>query len=272
MKTKRFIHNNLRREYHVFGSGSEILYSFHGFGQAAIEWKTFEIWLEKRFTVFAFADFLHEQDDFPSERISDHSLGKNEIAAYFLAFAKAEGHHNISLMAYSSGGRTALTLLELNPFEIDELWLFAPDGIKISIWNKLFCRYTFVQNIYKKIIQDPGVFFSLTRFLKRIGIVNSSLAGFVLYSMRNKEKRQKIYDYWMIYRNIIPDIERIISILNNSKVSLHLIFGNDDKIISAKIGREFKRRANKNVDLLELDSGHQLIDVKHLEMLLKHYA
>ncbi len=272
MITKRFIHNDLSREYHVFGNGSEVLYSFHGFGQAAIEWKTFEVWLEKRFTVYAFADFLHEQSEISSEQIADHRLEKNEIAEFFSAFAKVEGHSEIKLMAYSSGGRTALTLLELTPFEINELWLFAPDGIKISFWNNLFCSYNFIQNLYKKIIKNPEMFFSFTRFLNQVGVINSSLTGFVLNSMRNQEKRQKIYDYWMIYRDIVPDIESIIITLNNSKIKLHLIFGKNDKIISVKIGRNFKRRANKNVDLLELDSGHQLIDKKHLKILLEHYS
>ncbi len=266
MKTKRFLHNFQQREYHIFGEGKKVLYAFHGFGRPATEWEVYGPLLEKEFTVFAFCDFLHGES-----RMENKQLQKSEIIEYFKAFANEYSHSSINLMAYSSGARTALTLIESSEFNIAEVFLFAPDGIKLSFWNKLFCKYKFAQSIFNYSIQKPELLFKTTRVLTMFGAINKDLLYFVLVNMRLKQKRQMVYDYWMLYKEIVPDLSLLLHSIQFNNIKVHLIFAKNDRVISPKIGRDFKSKIGENADYLELGGGHLLIHEKHIEAIRKAF-
>ena len=270
-KANTFLHNNLKREYQVLGQGDRILYAFHGFGRSLLEWEVFLPWLGQEFTIFAFADFFHGESEFPINRLALSPLKKEEITAFFTAFAAENDHSDINLMAYSSGGRTVLSLIEMQRFTINEVWLFAPDGIKVSFWNRMFTKHKLIQKLYKRIINKPDFFFKLARSLKKVKLLSPSLTYFVLSNMREKQKRQKIYNFWMVYREIIPDIKEVSQLVNEGMIRLHLIFGEEDVVIPPSIGRDFIKNLGKSADLLELKGGHLLIDLKHLEKLKERF-
>jgi pimeloyl-ACP methyl ester carboxylesterase len=266
MKTKRFLHNFQQREYHVFGKGKKVLYAFHGFGRPATEWQVFSSLLESEFTVFAFCDFLHGES-----RIENKEIQKSEIVEYFKAFADEHEHSSINLMAYSSGARTVLTLIESSEFKIADVYLFAPDGIKIAFWNALFCKYKFVQGIFRYFIEKPKLLFKTTKVLTISGAINKDLRYFVLVNMRLKQKRQMVYDYWMLYKKIVPNLNLVLKSIQDYKIKTHLIFAKDDRVISPKIGRSFKSKIGENADYLELEGGHLLIHEKHIEEIRKAF-
>lgn len=270
-KSNIFLHNSLKREYRVLGQGKRILYAFHGFGRSLSEWEVFLPWLGHEFTIFAFADFFHGKSDFPINRLALSPLKKEEITAFFSAFAADNDHSVINLMAYSSGGRTVLSLIEMKHFTIEEVWLFAPDGIRISVWNKMFTNYKLIQKLFKRIINKPDFFFNLALNLKKAKLLSPNLTYFVLSNMREKQKRQKIYNFWMVYREIIPDVKEVSQLINESKIRLHLIFGKEDEVIPPSIGRSLIKKLGKSADLIELNGGHLLIDLKHLETLKERF-
>ena len=271
MEIKRFIHNDITRKYHVFGQGDEVLYCFHGFGQSPLVWKIFQEWLVKRFLVFAFTDFFHEEErNLGNSQIT--SLKKSNLQLFFKAFSESKGHGSINLMAYSSGGRNALTLIEGAELNIKETWLFAPDGIEQSFWNGLFCSYSFVQRLFKKVIDKPDGLFSIVGILAKLRLIDSSLATFVLFSMRNKSQREKIYRYWMLYKDILPNQKRLIEVIDKGSLNVHLVFGKKDVVIPPEIGRRFMQKCKRGVDLLELDGGHRLIDDRFLKTLEDWYC
>lgn len=271
MKAKFFRHKNIEREYVVFGNGPRILYAFHGFGRSAQEWVVFEEWLKTDFTVYSFYDIFHGKSKFLLNKLEKEPLMKLEICEFFAAFAKDSNHSEVSLMAYSSGARTALTLVEDPPFKLKDVWLFAPDGIKISFWNKLFCRSKWIQKIFRRIVNKPFLFFYLTRTLSKMHLLNRSLSSFVLFNMRSKFKREQVYNYWMTYRLIVPSMNKVIASLIKNSIKLHLIIGRKDTVIDAKTGRKLIKQLNENADLTILESGHQLIEKKHLDVLMKKF-
>lgn len=271
MKTKRFRHKNMEREYIVFGNGPRILYAFHGFGRSFNDWKLFSDWLSSEFTVYSFNDFFHGKSEFPLPRIQNDPLTKREISEYFKAFSESMRHDLVNLMAYSSGGRTAFTLVEEASFKIGEIWLFAPDGIKISFWNNLFCQSSWIQKIFRRIVNKPFFFYSLIKVLSRIHLLNRSLSSFVLFNMRSKFKREQVYNYWMIYKDIIPLMKSVINSIKENDIKLHLIFGKKDVVIEPNAGDQLTKTLKGNVDVLILDGGHQLIVEKHSEFLKNRF-
>lgn len=272
MKTKRFRHNNMEREYIVFGNGPRILYAFHGFGRSSNDWELFSDWLANDFTVYSFNDFFHGKSEFPLSRIQNDPLTKREISEYFKAFSESIGHDLVSLMAYSSGGRTAFTLVEEASLKIGEIWLFAPDGIKISFWNNLFCKSRLIQTVFRRIVNKPFLFFYLTKALSKMHLLNRSLSSFVLFNMRSKFKREQVYNYWMVYKAIIPSMKSVIKSIEENEIKLHLIFGRKDVVIEPKIGEQLTKKLKGNADVLILEGGHQLIVENHLELLKNRYS
>jgi len=272
MKTKRYLHKNLNCEYVVFGQGERILYAFHGFGQSADVWKVFEPWLASAFTIYSFFDFFHGEHSFPEERLKNEPLQKNELADLYNAFANHNGHVKINLMAYSSGARTALSLMELSELTIDEVWLFAPDGIRRSFWNKVFCHYRWVQSLYLKICEKPNFFFKLIKRLGDFGLIDKSFASFVLFSMRTKEKRFLVYSYWMVYRDIIPNMNIIAKNAIEKEMGVHFIFGDADKVISSSIGKMVLRSYSMKADLFLVSGGHHMLVSTNLAALIHRYA
>jgi pimeloyl-ACP methyl ester carboxylesterase len=271
MKEKIFRHNNLSHVYKILGEGSEIIYAFHGFSRPMDEWKAFLPWLGRNYSIFVFADFFHEGSEFPEKRLESQPLLMDEISSFYQAFAKAHLHNKISLIAYSSGGRTALSLIEKNAVKLDKVWLFAPDGLEISFWNKTFSNFRFAQVVFKRIVENPKHFFSFTKILRKSGLLNSSLASFIMYSMRTKAKRQRIYNYWMVYRNIVPDLRAISNEIKGKGIILHLIFGSEDSVIPKSIGSNYLKKYGELADLLVLEGGHLLIDQKHLNVITERF-
>lgn len=269
MKTKRFLHKNLNCEYVLFGHGERVLYAFHGFGQSASIWKVFETWLASQFTIYSFVDFFHGEHLFPESRLTSDPLKKTEITELYSAFAMEMGHEKISLMAYSSGARIALTLLERFDVVIDEVWLFAPDGIRRSFWNKIFCKYSWIQSLYLKICENPTFFFSTVKQLRNIGMIDRSFASFVLFSMRTKDKRLRVYNYWMTYRDIIPNIELVAKNSLKRDVNIHFIFGDSDTVIPSEIGKAVLRDYEIKADLFLVSGGHDILVLTN-QAALKH--
>ena len=272
MKTKSFIYNSQQREYHVFGKGDKILYAFHGFGRSAMEWKAFKSWLSPEYKVYAFNDFFHNEGSTLLNGSEKNGLTKREIVDYFNAFVKKRSHDEVNLMAYSSGAITALTLVEFSEINIKEVFLFAPDGIRSSFWKQLFCRYRFIQLIFRKIIESPYLFFKIVRTLNFLGLIGRDLSYFVLANMRTKQKRQQIYNYWMCYALIQVQRKELIKSMIDNGIRSHLIFGKNDKVIDKKIAFDFLKEVGANADYFELDEGHQLIQEKFVSLLKEQYS
>lgn len=271
MKTKRFIHNDLGCEYNVHGKGPRVLYCYHGFGGSFNDWSTFMPWLEDAFTIYSFNDFFHGSSDFPLDRINSDPLTKSELSAFYVSFALHHGHDEINLMAYSSGGRTVISILEEGEMKIDEVWLFASDGIQISFWNRLFCNYSSIQRLYFRLIEKPEAFFKSLKILTDLNLISRDLSKFVFYSMRNEEKRRLLYKFWMTYRKIRPDRKRLIVSINKSVAKLHFVMGSKDKVIPAKIAYKFKKELAIYCDVLLIDTGHLLIEERNLDLLREKF-
>ena len=189
MIIKEFDQAAIRMEYCVFGEGERVLYAFHGFAKKMDDWLIHKSWISS-FKVYAFNDLFHGKSTF---RDPDLELTPEEHAQFFEAFASAHGHSRVSLLAFSSGGRPLINLLNHSRLEIEEIFLLAVDGITPSFWNDAFCRYAFVRRTYKYLIRKPEALLSTARFLAKARLIDKSLAVFVNYSMHNEEKRRLIY-------------------------------------------------------------------------------
>lgn len=163
-----------------------------------------------------------------------------------------------SLMAFSMGGKLALTLLEFFPDKIDTVLLVAPDGISTSFWYSIATYPGWLQGLFKKTVIRPARFFKFINWLDQYKLIDSGLVKFAAYQMSNTQKRLRVYKSWVGFRTLTFDIRKIVNLLNRHEIKLALILGEYDQVISGKRLQVFARSV-QNAEVVVLPTGHTFL-------------
>ncbi|MCX6292001.1 MAG: alpha/beta hydrolase [Bacteroidetes bacterium] len=261
-------HKGFHWEYETYGSGSEVLLAFHGFGNHGSDFKVFEPSLGKKYTILSF-NLPYHGNSFMDETVADKSISKETLKELFQHLFIQHHITRFSLMGYSLGGKIVLQLIQLFPEQVDAVFLFAPDGIRGNWSNGFVIGNRLGEKIYQRIIDDPSRFLRFVRVLKEMNMVHEKLSDFLHQSLETREKRQKVWDVWICFRHIKPGIQKIQEIINREKISLHLFFGKHDLIIPPSIGEQFVKNIDQEKCLHIVDTGHVMIREKMNDYLTK---
>ena len=255
-----FESEGLSLEYEIIGNGSKPMFAFHGFASNADMFRILEKSLGSRFTIYSFNLPFHGKSVVDEETIR-LGIDPVQLKKYFKNFLWHIHSSYFSLLGYSIGGKVALKLIELLPDDVQDIFLFAPDGIKISLWYHLVTKTYFGKLIYKRMMIHPSRYMKVLGFLAVLRIINSRTANFVKSTLDTNEKREMVYKTWICLKDLDPEIRTIQSIINRKNLRVHLFFGKHDKLIPPSIGKKFQEGI-KNKNLHVVDSGHQLITDK----------
>ncbi len=248
-------------EYETYGSGTEILFAFHGFGNHCSDFKILEPSLGKKYKIISF-NLPYHGKSFIDASVVDKSISKEELRELLLQFLLQHQVTRFSLMGYSLGGKIVLQLIELFPDQVNTVFLFAPDGIKNNWSNGFVTRNKIGRGIYQRIINDPSRFLRFVKMLKQMNLVHEKFSDFIHHSLNTREKRQQVWDVWMCFRDIKPNISNIQYLVNEHSISIHLFFGKHDHIIPPSIGKNFIRRLKNKSALHIVDTGHIMLKEK----------
>lgn len=263
-------YDNLQLEYFVYGSGPKWMLAFHGYGRSASDFRIFEPHLGKNYSIISFNLFHHGNSFYPIERCFTNTLTKEELKKLFEVFFKEKNINRFSLIAYSIGGRLALTLAELFPNNVDSIQLFAPDGMRKSRWIGFLNFTNAGKFLYKLFIAKGETFIRLIDNLKKFKLLSRRLHHFAIMHIEYKEQRILLHKVWMTHRNIFPDTAKLKLILNTYKIDLELIIGMHDKVITPKSGRQFINYLNtENAKMTLVDAGHNVLKVSIIKQLRK---
>jgi pimeloyl-ACP methyl ester carboxylesterase len=263
MINSQFIeHNNLKLEYLTYGNGSIPLLAFHGFGRHAQDYQVFEELFGNKYTIYAFNLFHHGNSQYPSERVESNTFTKTEFQQLFELFFKEINTQKFAIMGYSLGGKIALMFTEIFPKQVESLWLFAPDGVKLNFWYIVASKTAVGRGVYKYFLENPGLFFSMVNGLHKTKIINDKIKKFAINNMDEKEKRELVYTVWLTFKDTNPKMNRVISNIIQNKIPVYQFYGKNDKVIPPKIGNRFSRRINQTENYHILQAGHQLLTTK----------
>ncbi|WP_347158003.1 alpha/beta fold hydrolase [Pontibacter chitinilyticus] len=246
------LHDKSKLHYRVFGHGHRVLLAFHGYGQSSMYYQAMEKALGSDYTIYAFDLFFHGRSQLHK---SNMPLTKNFLAGFMAHFLEKNALERFSIMAFSMGGKFALTLVELMPERIDELFLIAPDGIKTSFWYNIATYPGWLQQLFKRTVLKPKAFFRLLGLLDKYNLVHKSMLRFAHYQMDSTPKRLRIYRSWIGFRDLNFDIRLIVANLNKYKVPLTMFLGEFDQIISARQVGAFVEALDQG-ELVLLKAGH----------------
>lgn len=246
-------------EYITIGTGKKKLIAFHGFGRTANDYETFEKSLGKEYTIYSFNLFGHGNSVYPEDRIAKNTLSEVELKELFNKFLITQEISKFDLMGYSLGGKIALLLTQFYPDRINKLWLLAPDGIKKNFWYHFASNTSIGQKMYRKVLNNPAIFFSIVNQLNKFRLLNDKIKKFALQNMETREKRQLVYDIWMIFRKTNPNMKSVINLISDYDIEVFQFYGKYDKVIPTKTGKSFARKINQEKNLRILNAGHVLI-------------
>ena len=249
------LHHRSKLYYRVIGHGSRALLAFHGYGQSSAYYEPMEQALGSDYTIYAFDLFFHGRSHLHKHDTPLEKGFLRELIAHFLVKQQLE---RFSLMGFSMGGKFALTLVECMPERIDELFLIAPDGIKTNFWYNIATYPGWLQQLFKRTVVKPELFFGLLRMLDKYNMVHKSMLRFAHYQMDSTPKRLRVYRSWVGFRELNFDIRKIVQLLNRHQVPVTMFVGEYDQIIAPKRVAVFVDALEKG-ELVVLKTGHSYL-------------
>lgn len=249
-----------------YGSGVKPVLCFHGYGETAESFSFLENTAGDQFSFFAIDLPFHGSTEWKSG--SQFTI--NDLSNIVALIPGILHGDKISLLGFSMGGRIALSFFQNDPSLVKKIVLLAPDGLKINFWYWLATQTRMGNRFFHFTMKYPGWFFSFLKFLNKLGLVNSSIFKFVNFYIGEEQVRSDLYNRWTVLRKLRPDLKKIKSCIKQYGVKLSLVYGKHDRIIVPKRGEKFRKSIGKLCTIDVIESGHQVLQPKNAEIILRH--
>ncbi|TKB97488.1 alpha/beta hydrolase [Pedobacter cryotolerans] len=249
--------------YYEYGSGTQLLLAFHGFGMRGTQFKVFEESLGKKYKIISFDLFFHGET-----QINDHSVDavrkglQSKLFAQQISKFLAVNYPDVakvSLLAYSIGTRMALCLIESIPEKLAQIYLIAPDGIEPNKLLKLGGSNFIINRFFYKLVYSPKTVFFLLNTLLKLSYIDDSIYRILKAEFGTTETRLACYNTITYYAQLSFDRKVIANHINKHNLNCHLYFGKKDKLFPSSIGERFGKLLNEP-NLHIFDEGHELVN------------
>jgi len=249
-------------ELYIYGNGPKKMIIFHGFDNEANEFEPLSTFLPG-FTLISVNLFFHGNSTASEESVRE-GLSRERFISLHKAIMEQFPAEKYDIMGFSLGGRIALMFYQLLPEHVDRLILMAPDGLKPTTLYRFITRNQMGNSLFRRVVTNPNRLIAFGNGLKKLKLIDEKKIRFLKYNMENELRRQKVYNSWMIYRFIIPDIAAIKKMIADRNSKVDLIFGKYDVLMRPSLGEKFKMGLKENCKVHVLPTGHQLISEKNL--------
>jgi pimeloyl-ACP methyl ester carboxylesterase len=260
----RIVHKEYQCEYMVYGSGDFTVFAFHGFDNLASQFEPLSRSMGGDYRIVAINLFFHGASEAHDDLVN-RGMKPSELLVLFDELKRIFPSEKYALAGYSLGGRIALSLTALSPESVKALILLSPDGLRISPFYTFLTRSRLGRGVFARVQADPSLFFRIAALLRRTGLVNRKKYEFALSNFNTPSKRKKVYDVWMIFRFIRPDLREIARLIREYNIRTQLFFGKYDTVIPASYGDEFLRLTGGFAKIEVIEAGHRLLRPETLE-------
>ncbi len=265
-------YKNSKIGYFLYGSGKRLLICFQGYGEESNQFKILYPYLAERYTILSIAFPFHDGtiwgeslDLLPEDWAS---VIREIIGA--VSTEKQYTYNNLSLAAFSMGGRIGFHLLGEKLLPFSEAVLIAPDGLRVNPWYYLATKTKVGNALFKYTMANPGWVFLIMNPIEKMGLLPSILLKFAKRYLENEEERKLLYLRWTTMRRFIADKNKIKKVCTEEGTNLTLIFGKYDPIILKK--RSAALRNISNIRIEEMEASHQLIKEKYAANLAAYFS
>ncbi len=239
--------------YLRFGTGQQLLFCFHGFGDRAIIWHSLAEKLGEKFTLIAFDLPYHGQTNWREKTMQmiDFQIIIKEIL-------KTEKQERFSLAGFSFGARIVQQLLASHAENIDTLLLFAPDGMGTKGLTWATSIPIFFRRMAHALLKNPHKIIRFAQWLHKKQLISQSVHWFFSQNISHPKRRERIFFYWLSLNNFEMPLKIFKTKLQATQVTTHIFLGKNDDITPLSIGT-FLTTDAPNVQLHIVESGHQIL-------------
>ncbi|WEK36747.1 MAG: alpha/beta hydrolase [Candidatus Pseudobacter hemicellulosilyticus] len=261
MQSANLIFRHSTIHYSYGGNGQELLLCLHGYGESAHTFHFLQPHLQDRYQLVAIDLPFHGHTVWNEQA----PLTVADLFILIEAIFKELGHAGkpFTLLGFSMGGRIALGLTEYAPATVKKLVLLAPDGLKVNFWYWLATQTRIGSRLFYYTMKHPGWFFSIMTLAHRFGWVNPSALKFARHYIQDQDRRMELYQRWMAFRKIRPQLGRIKSLVRQHQLPVRLLYGGFDRIIVSSRGALFRKHIEEHCSITIIKAGHQVLQDKY---------
>lgn len=253
MREGHFIYKKkYKLHYRIFGEGTETVFCFHGFGQDSEVFSQLPQKLKGKRIISIDLPF-HGKSEFPREQINKKKW--DELSMAMLIFFEAD---QVSLVAYSLGGRFVIRFAIDHPEKIKDILFIAADGFHYATIYR-FATSFLGKSLFKHVLKNPDKLFRLSDLLVRYNILNPSIVKFAKSQLGQKSQRIRVYDSWLYLKGLMTSQNELIRSLNESHIPVSIYVGSKDYVIK----EEYFRKVDENCENVELN----ILAKRHHEMI-----
>lgn len=257
-------------EWHapLLGSGKRFLLVFHGYGQDAHAFHHLAELLNDSYTLVLMDLAYHGRNASMSE---GYFFQPNRAAEFMDSVCKELEIDRISLAGYSIGARIAMSISAACTVRIEELWLFAPDGMPVSGFYKFLTTNLLGISLFRGFVKRPHIVFAIIKAAQTLKLIKYKAAKFYLHETADFAKRKQLFNTWMAYRAALPNHTLLNEAVRNSSLSVVCVLGLDDSVIPFTRTRRFIRKKLSAAQVYELETGHNMLSDKAIRKFAEHW-
>ena len=259
--------NDLKLEYHTYGSGPENIICLHGHGRSVSDFH-FLGKSDRKLILIVLPH--HGQSYFPSNRIEKNPLSILEFNQLFEKILEAEAIKKFHFVAFSQGGRFVLSLIPIQEQRIQSVHLISPDAMDNNSFYNRASRNRWTRKLFKSWEEDPQRFIKAAGIAKRLGLVRPKVFAFIQKFASNKESFQRASITWRGFRNIRPNNDELKKVIARSDWRFVIIMGKYDQVIRTRQAELFLKKINQLETLIEIECGHNFFKEENIALLSPH--
>lgn len=246
--------------YHEYGDGDQYLFAFHGYGMNGKQFQNLPKYLLSKYKVIGINLFFHEGSTIAKPSLKNIQKGflKNDLKKLIEPLIVHFSINNFAVAGYSIGSNFALSLVEFYADRINQIYLFAPDGIQSNSFLKAISSNQIANYLFRKITFHNSFLPQLLKITNWLKFLNDELFGIAYAEIDTLEKRKQVYNCLTYQKNIVPNITSIESNIRKYEIPTVLIFGKNDQLFPKAVAHKFLLNYAKKT-VFEFDFGHYLL-------------
>ncbi|MBP6455675.1 MAG: hypothetical protein KA275_02995 [Chitinophagaceae bacterium] len=236
---------------------SNWLIAFYGFGQQANVFDELQNMCKEKFNILV----IGSPKDGERIKLEHFAFEMKKVLEKFQI-------NMFSVLGYSLGARILLSIIPFFSKQLNQVFLVAPDGIKIHFLYGITTKTWFGKSLFKLYVNHGGILNSFYKILYQIGIFSKAFSLFCIWYCRNKDVRQRVFNSWICLTDFIPDLKQLHKIFIENNIEVFSYWGKNDAIIHEKIKHKFSE-IFLGAEIFTLNEGHELLN-KNLFSLIKN--
>ncbi len=248
----------MQAPYTIYGSGSSLLFAFHGYGMDGRQFQVLRKSLCMDYQVVGFHLPYHKSGP------ETHTDWLETVIETIKRIMAEKETHQCSIAGYSIGVKVALALLPHIKKEVQHVYLFAPYGLTRH-WGISFLESSIGKGFFRMVVSTtlPSKIIDAVRAL---GIIGEADHGILKRELTSREKRQNLRKTFLFMSDLGVHRREVLTILNKKPGTSRLVFGKYDAIFSLSGFRE--RKQLNNLEIRQVEEGHWLMTEKLDALLL----